>query len=559
MKYKLIVSVIVCCFFLTGFIGEVHAAEHKLEDINIHVMLNEDGSARITETRKGTFSQDTENYIVINNLSKSKIKDFEVKENGETYHYVDDWDVEASREEKSFRNGLIETKKGYELAWGIGEYGSHEYQLEYTVTNFIKQLEGSQILFWRFVNDKTNIPPAHVTVEIETDKDFNEEEEKIWAFGFSGNIDFDDGKIIANSNQALDDKDYVTVLVKLEDNLFQTKDNINKSFEEVKKEALKGSDYGKEKVSFLKLSAWRNIIIISFIAYFIFKKFYRRPFKVTKKRPKKFKRKYLEQYYRDYPYEGNFLDVYYVLYMMGVSNFEKLLTAYILKWIKEERIVMKTEKVGFMFKKDKPALHFLNQNQDMDKQSNEGNLFHMMFRAAGSDEILQEKEFTKWTERNKKRLINWERRVINQSLKTTKQLGLVESQEKKVLFFKRKNIVLTKAGEEFEKKVHQYINYLHDFSLLNEHEPINVNIWDEIMIWAALLGRTKEVTKQFKKLYPNYDKDTIYTGNTVYLSHSMSSSTASSRAKIDGSGSGGSTSSSGGGGSFGGGSGGGTR
>src|SRR5699024_12383332 len=101
----------------------------------------------------------------------------------------------------------------------------------------------------------------------------------------------------------------------------------------------------------------------------------------------------------------------------------------------------------------------LNQNQDMDKQSNEGNLFHMMFRAAGSDEILQEKEFTKWTERNKKRLINWERRGINQSLKTTKQIGLVESQEKKVLYCKSKNIVITKAEEEFEKKVNHYINY----------------------------------------------------------------------------------------------------
>src|SRR5699024_8664964 len=506
MKYKLIVIVMVCCFFLPSFFEEVHAAEHKLEDINIHVMIHKNGSARITETRKGQFSQDTENFIVINNLSKSKIKDFVVRENGETYQNIDDWDVKASREEKSFRNGIIETKKGYELAWGIGEYGSHEYQLEYTVTNFIKQLEDSQILFWRFVNDKTNIPPEHVTVEIETDKDFNEEEEKIWAFGFSGDIYFDNGKVIASSNQALDDNDYVTVLIKLEDSLFQAEDYINKSFEEVKKQAFKGSDYGKEKGPILKLSTLRNIIIILMIVSYIFTKFYKRPFKVTKKRPKKFKRKYLEQYYREYPYDGNYLDVYYMLYRMGVSNFEKLLTSFILKWIKEERITMETEKAGFLFKKDQPVLHFLNQ--DMDKQSNEGNLFHMMLRAAGSDEVLREKDFTKWTKRNKKRLINWEKRLINQSLKTVKNLGFVESQEKKVFFTKRKTFVLTKAGEEFEKKVYQYVNYLHDFSLLNEHEPIHVNIWDEIMIWAALLGRTEEVTKQFKKLYPNYDKET---------------------------------------------------
>src|SRR5699024_6770273 len=105
----------------------------------------------------------------------------------------------------------------------------------------------------------------------------------------------------------------------------------------------------------------------------------------------------------------------------------------------------------------------------------------------------------------------------------------------------------------------QYVNYLHDFSLLNEHEPIHVNIWDEIMIWAALLGRTEEVTKQFKKLYPNYDKETIYTDDTVRLTHSMSSSTASTRASKDGSGSGRAGISGGGEGSFVGGSGRGAR
>src|SRR5699024_11185752 len=133
--------------------------------------------------------------------------------------------------------GLIETKKGYELAGGIGEYGSHEYQLEYTVTNFIKQVEDSQILFFRFINDKTNIPPAHVTIEIETDKDFNEEEEYILALGFFGNsrdIDCDELIIITNINQEIDYKDYVTGIDILEKILFQVMDNINKVFEDVK-------------------------------------------------------------------------------------------------------------------------------------------------------------------------------------------------------------------------------------------------------------------------------------------------------------------------------------
>src|SRR5699024_4522141 len=107
-----------------------------------------------------------------------------------------------------------------------------------------------------------------------------------------------------------------------------------------------------------------------------------------------------------------------------------------------------------------------------------------------------------------------------------------------------------------------YINYLYDYSLLNEHEAVNVKIWDNIMIWAAVLGLTEIVRKQFEKLYPNYSRETIYTGNSIYYSHILSrniSAATRSAATVRTSGGGGFSSTGGGGGSFGGGSGGGTR
>src|SRR5699024_2171437 len=112
----------------------------------------------------------------------------------------------------------------------------------------IKQLDDSQVLFWRFVNDYTNIPPERVTVEIETDKKLNDSDEKIWAFGFEGDIQFADGKVIAKSEKPLKKKDYVTVLIKFSKNRFGTTDLLNKSFDEVQEEAFKGSDYGSDGV-----------------------------------------------------------------------------------------------------------------------------------------------------------------------------------------------------------------------------------------------------------------------------------------------------------------------
>src|SRR5699024_4469304 len=129
----------------------VEAADHTLKSLSVHVQLNEDGSARIKERRVANLTKGTESFIVIGNLGDSDIKDFVVEENGQTFEFVSDWDIDWSREEKAFKNGIIETSSGYELSWGIGDYGEHDQTVSYTVTNFIKELnDDSQILFWRF-------------------------------------------------------------------------------------------------------------------------------------------------------------------------------------------------------------------------------------------------------------------------------------------------------------------------------------------------------------------------------------------------------------------------
>src|SRR5699024_971875 len=136
---------------------------------------------------------------------------------------------------------------GYELAWGIGEYGRHEYTIQYNVTNFIKQLRDSQILFWRFVNDDMNTPPESLTIEIEADRAITEQNEKIWGFGFEGRLNFVNGKVVAKNVEPLMAHNYATVLIKFPDQLFRAKEFIDKPFTEVKDEAFEGSDYGKEQ------------------------------------------------------------------------------------------------------------------------------------------------------------------------------------------------------------------------------------------------------------------------------------------------------------------------
>ena len=81
------------------------------------------------------------------------------------------------------------------------------------------------------------------------------------------------------------------------------------------------------------------------------------------------------------------------------------------------------------------------------------------------------------------------------------------------------------------------------------------------MVWAGALGLTEVVRKQFENLYPRYDTETAYTGNSIYFTHMLTRNVARAATPTStrSSGMGGSSSIGGGGGSFGGGSGGGTR
>lgn len=557
MKKIIQMNIALAFFLFTSFVSihTVDAKEHRLEEQYIHTYIHEDGSATITEKRTATLSEGTENFDVIENLGKSKITNFTVKEDSKTYEFIDNWNIDASREEKTFKNGIIETQNGYELVWGIGEYGKHIYELQYTVTDFIKQVDGpEQILFWRYVNDDTNIPPEKLTIEIETDKELHDAEERIWAFGFDGEIHFQDGKVVAESDQPLTNKDYGTVLIAFPNSLFQTTDRLDKTLSEIKDEAFQDSDYQKSEKSLLPLLLPLLAVILPFIiaaGVVIF--FLLRADTTTKRR-----RKYSGQYERELPFDGPFMDIYKLLVDMKTTKFEHLLSAFILKWIEEERIAIQEEKVGVFFKRDAPVIYLLNK--EMISNELENRLFHMFLAAENQEGKLEQSDFHSWVEKNRKKMRTWEKDVEERSLQTLVELGLFQTSEKRILFFKKKIHEQTDTGLQLQESIYKYMSYLEDYSLLNEHEAINVNIWDDIMIWAAVLGITDEVYKQFNRLYPAYKEESIYTHTTIMASHSYGQTISNARSYVNRSGGGGgSISGGGGGGSFGGGSGGGTR
>ncbi|HIV74965.1 MAG TPA: DUF2207 domain-containing protein [Candidatus Pseudogracilibacillus intestinigallinarum] len=546
-----IISVLLLLFTSIFSFEEVYASTHELEALDIHVFIEEDGSANITEKRVATLSEGTENFIVIGNLGKSTITDFSVYEDGKMYDFVEDWDVNWSKEQKTFKNGVIEEKEHYELVWGIGEYGKHEYELSYTVTDFIKQLEDSQMMFWQFVNNDTNIPPQRVTITVETDKPLTEENEKIWAFGFEGDIHFKDGKIVAKSNKPLHKNDFVTILTEFPTGNFGTNDIIDQTFEEIKEQAFEGSDYTNDKIS---RSPVKIILVFSFIitVLFIIAKVLNRII------DQRFLQKYKGKHVNEVPYHGDFYMAYGALILFQLSNLNQLLTAFILKWINEERIqVVYTSKKSFLRNKKIVGFQFI-QNKMNDLTNSEAELFNLFLHDT-QDGILRRKNFKDWSKRNKKLISKWESDLIDKSLTMYEEEGFLTREEAEAHGESYKKNHIKPKMKEFEDHVHLFKNYLGNYSSLNEPELVNVKLLDELMIWAAMLGLTKEAYKEFKALYPKYEQESVYYSYrsiSVALRYANRINHAVSSRN---SGAGGSASFGGGGGSFGGGSGGGTR
>lgn len=540
---------------------------HFLEDLEIKVYINNDGSARIIEKRNAYLSEGTENYIVIENLGDSEIKDFKVKEGNILYEYKENWNVDDSREDKTYKNGIIKTKDGYELCWGIGEYGRHHYTVEYTVTNFVKQFKDRQGIFWRFVNDQTNIPPMHVSVTIESDKEFSYKNSSIWAFGYKGNIQFKDNKIVAENSQSFSKSDYLTILVEFKEDLFSTESKINKPFEKVKKKAFKSSDYNFNISKFFDIINEKGhylfIIFMVLLTYWILADFFN--IKVYNKLSID---NFTGKYYKDSPYNGNPEDLYYLLKEMGITKTEDLITGLLLKWINNGWVRVETIKSSRIFIDKATALKFVKE--DIDKNTSEGQFYNMMLEAAGNDRCLEKYEFERWARDNYLTIYNWEKNAENESLNKLEDQGYIIIKKRPHPLLPRKKYIITDKGIELQGKIYMFMNYLKAPKSLNKDTKTKLEISNQLMVWAGLFGITKTKENNFKDLYSEFKLENKYQINDIYIASKLFDATSEAltyRHKGKGgyssySGSSSFSSSSnfsGGSGSFGGGSGGGTR
>lgn len=534
----------------------------------INVKINKDGSADIESIMDFKPTKGTEYYIPIENLGKSEIKDFKVSEilNGKEIQYesLSYWNTKASRAQKAKKSGIVKTKKGVELCFGFGKYERKTFVLRYKVTNFVKLLNDSDMIFWKFVNDSLSAPPQKVSVIIsKEDGKFDNTNSKIWAFGNKGKIEFIDGKIAFKTLEGLRSSNYVTILTQLNKGEIISGEKINKDFSYYKDMAFKGSSYVK-KSSSNKNNQKLYKIAVKAIVFLVIGLFGTAVATTSSKKLKGGYKKgdFKGEYYRDIP-EKEWWQLSHILKCAGFDGAESIIRAYFLKWIQGKVLIPMTEEKGFIFKKEVLSLKINNKIEYDFETTVERKLFSMVEKAARDDEILQENEFTSYLkkENNQSAFKSLQESMKQDSLSYARKYDLLEMNEKGKWTYK-----YNEKGKKFTEHLIKYYNYLKDFTLLSEREVSEIKVWKDLLIYATLFDVADEVEKQLKKLSPefleNYDVDVNSLHTAMLYSHVFSNNFLDAYSKSvqkSSGGGGGFTSIGGGGGSFGGGSGGGTR
>ena len=525
--YLLIISIIL-------FIPSVSA--NSIENINMDILIDNNGIAHVTEVWDATLESGTEGYKPYYNLGESEISNFKVSMNNVDYAFREGWNVDGTFDSKKYKNGINHINDGVELCFGISEYGSNTYKLTYDISNFVVNTSDNyQMIYWTLFPHNYNQSPSNVNIKIRSNY-FNDLE--VWGYGKgSMPINYNNKLIEIDSNGKVSSSDYITVLVKLPTNTFNSGVTLDKTFNEYFDTANEGIKNDDENTTFMDIFLY---ILPSLIMFFItaligfisiFKPKYGSYMVFTTSIKK-------ADYFRDIPYKKENLSTGYWIacqYDFAVNQ-TSYLAALFLKWLKMGNISIKKNKVKGIFKEKIESTIILNNSINLNDEEKE--LYKMIYEASG-DGILDKREFTKWCHKNNKKLIKWFKNVIDNKTKDLENKRLIVK-------LKEKKYRTTRNLDDEAKKILGLKLFLKDFSNINDRSAIEVSLWEEYLMYACIFGLAEKVMKEFRNLYPDIVTADVYNDfNFIYLMSYSGMNIATS------------SSSGGGGGSFGGGGGGG--
>ncbi|MDK6689505.1 MULTISPECIES: DUF2207 family protein [Aerococcus] len=593
LKLALALAVIFSFDLIRSDQEPVLAVDQDIHSITVDTVLQEDGSAKITEYWDITTHEGTEIYKPLVLTDAQELSDYQVSMDGQPFSPQKSWDVDASFNAKAYQFGRNENS---ELNWGISDYGRHTYQVSYRISNFVMQTTTNQMIYWRFISDNLADSPESIRMTIASEKeDFNLENNRVWGFGFRGQVHIEDGKVVAESKESLPSSGSGILLVRIPQGTYPTQWTSDKAFDDYVKEAFEGSDYNWEDYDsnaaveditsmpgegMPKLIKWGLIGLggLGVVGILAGEFQYIKSKRALKKWYPSIERRSQEldgQYYRDLPADNIYSD-YFILDQLAIDDLDSnYLTGTILYLVKEGGLKLGGE-TGLFKDNHYFMVNSAYQAPDLDPIKDWWRIFNEVADDKGQ---FSEKDFKKYCQSRTDRLkgvsISYRSYSKNYLLagdfiQNKTYAKAKEDQDQRYLADSQVTYPFTDKGHQLRDNWVKFYNYLKDFSLLNERGAQEVALWDRLLIYAAVLGIAAEVAKEFANLYPDFEKQSVYTGTgdinfwqyyyiANIMNRSYTQSIAPEMTSAMSSGGGGFSSFGGGGGAFGGGGGGGAR
>lgn len=507
------------------FSVNTYAASDSIDSIDIKATLMDDGALMVTEVWKATPMTGTEFYIPKTNMRDIVIADYKVSDENGPYETINDWNVDASFDEKARKCGINKTSDGIELCFGKSDLNKNKtYTLTYTMRNAAQSFDDMDGFNIRFVNDQMDPAPEKVSFELSLEGgEINEDNARVWGFGSDTPIVFEGGKVVVHEINDFGPENHLTVLFGLNKGVINPISIGSGTFEEMKERAMQGSDYhnrdeenipedidegeseddyetggflnGLNKATNMLMGPFRLafIAIVTGFASMLFRK------SIKKKEGK------LPEdvdYYRDLPIGGSIILNNFIYSQFHAFSVRNLVAAYFLKWIKDGNIEVINEKFkkGFIFKRDVAEDCFAIIKEPANADSMERELFDLVEMASGEDRILRNAELTKAFDKGDQATYFVQKYKDISSLESEK--ARLSTQETRLVFFKYDK--LTMRGREEAIKQKGFIKFLKDFTLINEREAVEVALWDDYLVLAALFGLGEKVLNKFKMIDPDY-------------------------------------------------------
>ena len=565
MKYKYLKIALIIIFFVAVINIKTEVQANSINSINMDIFIDNYGNANVTEVWKCNVSQGTESYHPYYNLGNSTITNLTVSDTTRVYTTLASWNTSGSLSSKAYKCGINKISNGVEICWGLSNYGSNTYTVKYTITNFVSSLSDSQMVYWTLIPYDFSNSIGNVKIKIYSNQYFQDTID-VWGYGNYGGLCYvNNGAIYMDSDETLGTSEYMTILAKFPLNTFNCENVLDYDFDYFYNMAEKGSKKYNQKKESIK-----NAILGVFTVFAQFIPFILTVLVAKNASGKKYGFKYGAlgknipkdvAYFRDIPCDNDIFKAYYIAYQYNIiKNKTDILGAIILKWLKKGIIRTENREGGLIFKKENTVILLGDErNRILDNQK-ETELFHMMY-IASKDGILENKEFEAWCRKSYSKILGWFDDILEENRDKLTGEGLLTKENKSGIFGDKYTATSELKNEAM--KLAGLKRFLLDYTLIPDRDAIEVELFEDYLIFAQMMGIAKQVSKQFKELYPDMIEQTNYGtyDNIIYINYCSSRGVASANsaraaAQSYSSGGGGFSSGGGGGGSFGGGGGG---